>query len=200
MFGGEIGHQPGLHLRVAAARSTPDGYVVEVRIPFKTPALRRLRAAAWGLQVERKVQRTGYTRHLDGRAPGQRQLPRCRPAPSTGLHDLRRGVVIEAQPFVTAAADGARDARTGTSCAATWSRARALNLRVAFTNLAIDATVNPDFSQVESDAGQVTVNERFALFFPEKRPFFLEGIDLFATPNQLVYTRQIVDPVAGGKA
>ena len=43
------------------------------------------------------------------------------------------------------------------------------------------------------------MNERFALFFPEKRPFFLEGIELFATPNQLVYTRQIVDPIAGGK-
>ena len=59
--------------------------------------------------------------------------------------------------------------------------------------------MNPDFSQVESDAGQVTVNERFALFYPEKRPFFLEGIELFATPNQLVYTRQIVEPIAGGK-
>ena len=47
--------------------------------------------------------------------------------------------------------------------------------------------------------GVVTVNERFALFFPEKRPFFLEGIELFATPNQLVYTRQIVDPIVGGK-
>ena len=59
--------------------------------------------------------------------------------------------------------------------------------------------MNPDFSQVETDASQVTVNERFALFYPEKRPFFLEGIELFATPNQLVYTRQIVDPTGGGK-
>jgi hypothetical protein len=65
--------------------------------------------------------------------------------------------------------------------------------------MSIDATVNPDFSQVESDASQVTVNERFALFFPEKRPFFLEGIELFATPNRLVYTRRIVDPIVGGK-
>ena len=65
--------------------------------------------------------------------------------------------------------------------------------------MALDATVNPDFSQVESDAGQVTVNQRFALFYPEKRPFFLEGIELFNTPNQLVYTRQIVDPIGGGK-
>src|SRR5690606_5304976 len=73
------------------------------------------------------------------------------------------------------------------------------NLRFGFTHVSLDATVNPDFSQVESDAAQVTVNERFALFFPEKRPFFLEGIELFATPNQLVYTRRIADPIAGGK-
>jgi hypothetical protein len=72
-------------------------------------------------------------------------------------------------------------------------------VRLGFTNVTLDGTVNPDFSQVESDAGQVTVNERFALFFPEKRPFFLEGIELFATPSQLVYTRQIVDPIGGAK-
>ena len=75
-----------------------------------------------------------------------------------------------------------------------------MNLRLGLaSNLSVDATYNPDFSQIESDASLVTVNERFALFFPEKRPFFLEGIDLFATPNQLVYTRQIVNPIAGGK-
>ena len=74
-----------------------------------------------------------------------------------------------------------------------------LNLRLGFTSYALDATINPDFSQVESDAGQVTVNERFALFFPEKRPFFLEGIELFGSPQTLVYTRRIVDPKAGAK-
>ena len=52
---------------------------------------------------------------------------------------------------------------------------------------------------LSSGTGQVTVNECFALFFEEKRPFFLEGIELFATPNQLVYTRQIGNPIAGGK-
>jgi len=62
---------------------------------------------------------------------------------------------------------------------------------------AIDATVNPDFSQIESDVAQIAANERFALFFPEKRPFFLEGIELFATPFQAVYTRTITDPRFG---
>ena len=54
---------------------------------------------------------------------------------------------------------------------------------------AIDATLNPDFSQVESDAAQIVANERFALFYPEKRPFFLEGVDLLHAPIQAVYTR-----------
>ncbi|HXU33248.1 MAG TPA: DUF5916 domain-containing protein, partial [Thermoanaerobaculia bacterium] len=67
-------------------------------------------------------------------------------------------------------------------------------------NHAIDATINPDFSQVESDASQVTANERFALFFSEKRPFFLEGLDLLATPLQVVYTRTITSPRWGARA
>src|SRR4029078_12441179 len=67
-------------------------------------------------------------------------------------------------------------------------------------NMALDGTVNPDFSQVESDVAQIGVNERFALFFPEKRPFFLEGIDLFASPIQAVYTRTITSPRGGVRA
>ena len=55
---------------------------------------------------------------------------------------------------------------------------------------AIDGTLNPDFSQVESDAAPISANQRFAIFFPEKRPFFLEGVELFSTPIQAVYTRR----------
>jgi hypothetical protein len=64
-------------------------------------------------------------------------------------------------------------------------------------DLAIDATVKPDFSQVESDAAQIGANERFALFYPEKRSFFLEGVDLLATPFQAVYTRTVTAPSVG---
>ena len=64
-------------------------------------------------------------------------------------------------------------------------------------NTAIDATLNPDFSQVESDVAQIAANQRFALFFPEKRPFFLEGLELFSTPIQAVYTRTITSPRFG---
>ncbi|MFN0180111.1 MAG: DUF5916 domain-containing protein, partial [Gemmatimonadales bacterium] len=67
------------------------------------------------------------------------------------------------------------------------------------TNLTLNGTVNPDFSQVESDAGQVTPNPRQALFFAEKRPFFLDGLEYFGTPSQVIYTRRIVDPTAAVK-
>jgi hypothetical protein len=75
-----------------------------------------------------------------------------------------------------------------------------VNVRWGVTqNLSAAGTINPDFSQVEADVGQVTVNQRFALFYPEKRPFFLEGLEQFDTPNALIYTRQITNPMGGAK-
>ena len=63
----------------------------------------------------------------------------------------------------------------------------------------VDATINPDFSQIEADTAQISVNERFALFYPEKRPFFLEHVDLLQTPIQAVYTRTITQPLWGAR-
>ena len=178
-------------------RITERGYEVEIRIPFKS-----LRypggAESWGFNVTRVVQRTGYTdtwtdvRRANATFLGQE-------GGLGGLHDLRRGVTVEAQPFVTATANGLRDDVSGSFDREDVDPDAGLNLRLGFTSFALDATINPDFSQVESDAGQVTVNERFALFFPEKRPFFLEGIELFGSPQTLVYTRRISDPKAGLK-
>src|SRR5258708_15009665 len=67
-------------------------------------------------------------------------------------------------------------------------------------NMAIDATLNPDFSQIESDSAVISTNQRFAIFYPEKRPFFLEGSELFSTPIQAVYTRSITSPRWGARA
>lgn len=175
---------------------TPDGYVVEIRIPFKSLRYPSAREMRWGINILRKTQRTGRE---DTWTDAKRISSFLGQAGTMeGLHDLQRGVVTEIQPFVTAASNGALagDGR--------FARERAdlgpgVNVRLGFTNVSFDGTVNPDFSQVESDASQVTVNERFALFFAEKRPFFLEGIELFATPNQLIYTRRIVDPTGGAK-
>ena len=177
---------------------TEDGYVVELRVPFKSLRYSGNGPQRWGLNVLRTVQRTGYLDSwTDARRAGESFLAQA--GGIDGLHDMTRGVVTELQPFVTTAINGTR-----AGAAAPMRRGRAdvnpgANLRFSTTNLTLDATVNPDFSQVESDASQVTVTERFALFFAEKRPFFLEGIELFAAPNQLVYSRRIVNPIAGGK-
>ena len=179
-------------------RRTERGYEVEIRIPFKSLRYPGGERQTWGFNVTRIVQRTGYTdtwtdvRRANASFLGQEGA-------LGGLHGIRHGVTVEAQPFVTATADGSRDAVSGEFGREDVDPDAGLNLRLGFTSYALDATLNPDFSQVESDEGQVTVNERFALFFPEKRPFFLEGIELFGTPQTLVYTRRIVNPKAGAK-
>ncbi len=179
-------------------RITDRGYEIEIRIPFKSLRYPGSGPGTWGFNVTRVVQRTGYTdtwtdvRRANASFLGQEGA-------IGGLHDLKRGVAVEAQPFVTATADGRRDPASGRFTREDVNPDLGLNLHLGFTSYALDATVNPDFSQVESDEGQVTVNERFALFFPEKRPFFLEGIELFGSPQTLVYTRRIVNPKAGAK-
>ena len=196
-FGGNIDNSPDFYFE-SRGRVTADGYVVEVRIPFKSLRYPSTDVQRWGLQVARKVQRTGYTdTWTDVRRAGASFL--LQSGTIDGMSDLQRGVVLEAQPFVTLNSPGALDPVSGQFSRADPDAETGVNLRVGFTNISVDATINPDFSQVESDAGQVTVNERFALFFPEKRPFFLEGIELFTTPGQLVYTRRIADPVGGAK-
>lgn len=178
-------------------RLTADGYCVEIRIPFKSLRYPGNGPQKWGINIMRTVQRTGYQdTWTDVRRASASFLAQA--GFIEGLHDLQRGLVVEVQPFATLVANGSRES-TGDFTRESPDTNPGVNVRLGLTNLSLDATVNPDFSQVESDAGQVTVNERFALYYPEKRPFFLEGIELFATPNQLVYTRQIADPIGGAK-
>jgi hypothetical protein len=196
-FGGSTDKSPD-YFYESKGRLTDEGYVVEVRIPFKSLRYPAGGPQRWGLQIERKVQRTGYVdTWTDVRRANASFLAQA--GTLEGLHGMKRGVVLEAQPFLTASANGARELPAGDFRREALSPDAGVNLRLGFTSVSLDATINPDFSQVEADAGQVTINERFALFFPEKRPFFLEGIELFATPNQLVHTRRIVDPRVGGK-
>ncbi|MFW6202586.1 MAG: DUF5916 domain-containing protein, partial [Gemmatimonadota bacterium] len=196
IFGGETDTSPDYAFD-SSGRLTADGYVVEVRIPFKSLRYPTGEEQRWGIQIEREVQRTGYTdTWTDARRASASFL--AQGGTLVGLHDLERGIVVETQPFVTAQTAGARLDDGGFDSGSIDGDLGA-NVRVGFSSVSLDAAVNPDFSQVESDVGQVTINERFALFFPEKRPFFLEGIELFSTPNQLVHTRQIANPSVGAK-
>jgi hypothetical protein len=195
-FDGVIDLNPD-YVYQSRGRPTPFGYEVEVRIPFKSLRYQSGAAQDWGLQIVRTTQHTGYE---DTWTPVVRANASFLIQSGTlkGLTGLRRGLVMDASPEFTSRVDGAPgaleygyrklDPELG------------VNLRWGITqNLSLTATANPDFSQVEADVGQVTVNERFALFFPEKRPFFLEGLEQFDTPNALIYTRRILSPVAGAK-
>jgi len=176
---------------------TEFGYQVEVRIPFKSIRYQARRVQDWGINVVRRVQHSGHeqtwTPARRGLASFLAQNGRLR-----GLTGLDQGPVLDLNPVATMKVDGARSANG-------WRYGEAepefgFNARWGVTaNLTLNGTVNPDFSQVESDAGQLVYDPRSALYFAEKRPFFLEGSEHFEVPSRLIYSRRIVEPVAAAK-
>jgi hypothetical protein len=178
-------------------RVTADGFEIEIVIPFKTLRFPGDRVQSWALNVVRLVQSSG---HEDSWTPALRAKSSFLAQSGTldGLSDLRRGLVLDLNPVVTAHADGL-PAGAGWNYDTTRPEFGG-NVRWGVTpNLTLNGTINPDFSQVEADASQFTYDPRSALFFPEKRPFFLDGAELFNSPNNLIYTRQIAAPVAAVK-
>ncbi len=178
-------------------RLVEGGYDVEVRIPFKSLRYGEGATQDWGINILRKVQHSGFQ---DSWAPVVRANSRFLGQSGTlvGLHDLKRGLVLEMTPTATTRLDGLPDPRGGRRYDQKADFGADVRWGIS-QNLSLNGTVNPDFSQVEADVGQVTLNERFALFYPEKRPFFLDGLELFDSPSQLIYTRRIANPDAGLK-
>jgi hypothetical protein len=178
-------------------RVTDSGYQVEVRIPFKSLRYQSQPQQDWGIHVTRVVPQQGIE---DSWAPAKRDAASflAQSGRLKNLADLRRGLVLDLNPIATAKLDGS-DTTGGWGYDASRPEV-GMNLRWGITpNLTMNGTVNPDFSQVESDAGQFSFDPRQALFFPEKRPFFLDAIEQFSTPNNLIYTRRVVAPLAAAK-
>jgi hypothetical protein len=178
-------------------RVTDFGYEIEIRIPFKSLSFQASDLQTWSLNVIRKVQARGYEYSW---APALRSAPSyiAQHGHVTGLSGLDRGTVLDVTPIVTSHVDGAQ----GPARYAYGESRQQVggNVRWGLTNnLTLSGTVNPDFAEVEADAGQFVTDPRQALFFTEKRPFFLEGAEQFATPNSLVYTRRILSPIAAAK-
>jgi len=179
---------------------TDYGFEVEIRIPFSSLRYRDAKVQQWGLQIDRHVQHSGYE---------ETWTPAIRASASfigqaghlTGLTGMHHGTVVELNPELTNTVNGApccdstlRDWRYRSN------PTLGGNVRWALgSNFVLNGTVKPDFSQVEADATQIAADERFALFYPEKRPFFVEALDQFNVPNTLVYTRTIVRPDAAVK-
>jgi len=178
-------------------RVTPFGYEVEIRVPFKSLRFQPGVEQTWGLNVVRRVQ---HANHEDSWVPAERGRASFLAQSGTlvGLRELRRGLVLDVTPELTDRWDGAPQA-------ARWGYGTGRgqvggNVRMGLTNnLTFNATLNPDFSQVEADAGQVNFDPRRQILIPERRPFFIDGIEQFQTPNGLVYTRRIVRPEGAAK-
>lgn len=177
-------------------RLTATGYVVRLAIPFRSLRFPGTSEQRWGIALARLIRRNNekaYWPALTKRVPGF--VPQFGVA--EGLRDISPGRNIQFAPYTTVAdarfldRNGpafrtAREGRVGVDAKVV--------LRDAFT---LDATVNPDFSQVESDDPQVTANQRFEVFFPELRPFFIENAGYFVTPVNLFFSRRVADPGGG---
>jgi hypothetical protein len=180
-------------------RLTEDGYVVLMSIPFKSLRFSSEQAQTWGIALGRFIPRTNeicywpyITQRLEGFAQQMATLNGLeRISPGRNIQVIPYGAIGTARFLDTNGSPGPRlrtdnEVRGGVDTK--------IVLHDAFT---IDMTLNPDFSQVESDEPQVTVNQRFEVFFPEKRPFFIENAALFETPENLFFSRRIANPQLG---
>ena len=187
-----------------AAEIVADGFVAEMAIPFKSLRYPRREAGAphrWGLQIARII---GGKDEADVWSPTSRDIAGFLPQMGflDGMTDLARSRNLEVLPTFTATRFGALDRRTGAFEDGDPKPEGGVNVKYGVTSdLTADVTLNPDFSQIESDLPQIEVNQRFALFYPELRPFFLEGAEIFNIPGPVtaVHTRTIVDPDFGAK-
>lgn len=174
---------------LAEASIDDKGYVVELAIPFKSLRFPNRRPQVWGFQIQRQIRRKNEeiywhprSRDINGFLiqTGTIEIP----------GDIARGKNLEIMPVTT----GLKQ------LGSQFDPDFGLNLKYGLTSdLTLDLTYNPDFSQVEADMPQIDVNQRYALYYPEKRPFFLEGKDFYDTPFELIYTRTIIDPKWGIK-
>jgi hypothetical protein len=186
---------------------TADGYVVEIAIPFKSLRYEAGKDKLWGAHFYRRIKR--IDNEFDSWMPIDRAQSgwMAQAGHLIGLEGIATVRSLELIPSLTVSETGKRNGtltpaqiNSGLPDAGRFVNAP-VKLDPGLTgkyrlnpNVTLDFTVNPDFAQVEADALVVTANQRFPIFFPEKRPFFLEGTDIFSTPISAVNTRSIVDP------
>jgi hypothetical protein len=188
---------------------TEDGWTVEVAIPFKSLRYEAGKDKLWGFHIWRNIDR--FNDELDSWVPISRDISGTltQEAHLTGLEGISSERTLEVIPSLTLSETGKRvNALSVAQLAANPALidpGRMLNepikadvgltMKYGLTpTVTLDLAINPDFAQVEADQTVVTANQRFPIFFEEKRPFFLEGIDIFQTRLQAVHTRAIVDP------
>jgi len=189
----------------SAGRLDPDGYSVELAVPFKSLRYAGKRRVEMSIFFERRISRRSEHSSYPALDPARGYFFLTQMMPLE-LEDIRPYTLLEILPAYTYR-DGAERV-DGTLAGAAGVHDGHLTAKVGITSqLILDGTYNPDFSQIEADAGQVDVNLRYDLFFPEKRPFFLEGSEMFQLAGTsgadpliaVVHTRTIIDPRIGFK-
>src|ERR671912_1487895 len=188
----------------SVANTTSDGYVVEIRVPLQTLRFKGGDSVRMGLVFFRKVSRIGVSYAWPEMPPGQWVFDRPAHLVFSNLQPRR---LVEVLPSATYNVSQTRaDEGRWNSAEGKYNFGASGKFGIT-SGITLDGTINPDFSQVESDAFQVEVNQRFPVFFSEKRPFFMEGMGLFniagtggdGNMRTAVHTRRIVDPIYGSK-
>jgi len=187
----------------SAAKIGDHGWTLEIRIPLTTLRYDSHDPQTWGIMLYRNWPRDRRYQIFANKLPRGGNCFICNENELDGLRGLPPGGHLVAAPYVTAKSIG--EPRAGIEGEPIVTRPVGFDggADVKWTptaDMALDATINPDFSQIESDVAVISTNERFAIFLPEKRPFFLEGIELFNTPMQAVYTRTITSPRWGARS
>jgi hypothetical protein len=188
----------------SAGRKTAEGYDVEIRVPLTSIRFKAGPTVRMGVLFWRRVSRAGVSSSWPNVAAGKSFI---QSHARMVLTDVQRPLTLELIPSLTYAWNEAR-VSPGKFGDGESTPDAGLSVKYGITSsVTLDGTFNPDFSQVESDAFQVEVNQRFPLFFSEKRPFFMEGMGTFemagaggdAVMRTAVHTRRIADPRWGGK-
>ncbi|NIM91088.1 MAG: hypothetical protein GTO17_09085 [Candidatus Aminicenantes bacterium] len=167
-----------------------EGYTVEMAIPFKSIRFPDKESKVWGVMLGRTIARKGeiviwppVSKSIPGLLTQEREI--------MIQGKVEKGKNFELMPIFTSLKnkDEKADLQPG------------MNFKWGISSdLTLDLTLNPDFSHIEADAPQIDINQRFALYYSEKRPFFLEGMEIFRFPEiDMVYTRRIIDPAGGAK-
>ena len=181
---------------------TSTGWVVEISIPFNQLRFPKTdEVQTWGISAERSYPRSVRHRMSSHKRKRDINSVLAQINKVTGFQGMKTGLNMEIVPTVTA---NRTDVRTnfpdGNINNGDINVDPGISMRWGITpSMILNAAVNPDFSQVEADVKQLEVNQRYAIRYAEKRPFFLEGADLFLTPIEAVFTRTVADPDAGFK-
>jgi hypothetical protein len=188
------------------AETTRDstGWTAEIAVPLRTLRFPGQGPGVWGLWMRRQITRADEVCSFPLWRQAEQGDILLQAADLTGLAGLQGGGRLELQPYAASVSSSARGPTGAGGALSPWVTTNdfqgGADLKVGITSTMVaNATVNPDYSQIEADALQIDVNQRYPLYYPEKRPFFLEGAETFTTPFDLVYTRRMANPAYGAK-